>query len=99
MREPTVIQYIALVICCLVFAIIGLYFLVNFGRLFRGGIRNELLRKNTAAFLVIFFLSSSMTPLGGGFYMLLSKFGWLGTIGIEIGVTILYTAIVFNTAR
>ncbi len=99
MKEPTIIQSISLVICCLGFAMIGLYFLINFGRLFRGRIKNELLRKNVAAWLVIFFLSSAMTPLGGGFYYLLAKFGWLGTIVIEIAATILYTAIVFNTAR
>ena len=99
MKEPTLIQYIAIVFCCLVFAIIGLYFLVNFRRLFRGRIKNELLRKNVAAFLIIFFLSSAITPLGGGFFYMLTKFGWLGTFGIMIVITILYTLIVFNIAR
>jgi two-component system LytT family sensor kinase len=99
MREPTIIQQIAIVLCSLVFAMIGLYFLINFSRLFRGRIKNELLRKNVVAFLAILFLSSAMTPLGGGFYYMLAKFGWLGTIVIEIVLTILYTAIVFNIAR
>jgi sensor histidine kinase YesM len=99
MREPTAIQYIVLVFCCLVFAVIGLYFLVNFSRLFRGRIRNEPVRKNVVAALVIFFLSLASTPLGGGFYYMLAKFGWWGTLGIEVVVTILYTILVFNTAR
>jgi len=99
MKEPTIIQYIILVFCCLVFAVIGLYFLVNFGQLFRGRIKNELLRKNVAAWLVIFFLSLTITPLGGGFYFMLAKFGWPGTIAIEILVSMLYTAVVFNIAR
>jgi sensor histidine kinase YesM len=99
MREPTIFQYIAIVFCCLVFAMIGLYFLVNFGRLFRGRIRNELLRKNVAAWLVIFFLSLAITPLGGGFYYMLAKFGWPGTIAIEIIVSLVYTLVVFNIGR
>jgi len=99
MREPTAIEYILLVLCCLLFAIIGLYFLVNFSRLFRSSIKNELLRKNILAGLVIFFLSFSTTPLGGGFYYMLAKFGWPGTICIEIVVAIAYTLIVFNSAR
>lgn len=99
MQEPNIIQSIAVVFCSLVFAMTGLYFLVNFGKLFRGRIKNELFRKNIAAFLVIFFLSSAITPLGGGFYYMLAKFGWLGTIAIEILVTIVYTAVVFNIAR
>ena len=99
MREPTTIQYIILVFCCLVFAMIGLYFLVNFSRLFRGRITNELLRKNAAAFLAIFFLTSALTPLGGGFSYMLAKFGWMGTIAIEIVATMVYTVVVFNIAR
>ncbi|HEY6504591.1 MAG TPA: histidine kinase, partial [Chitinophagaceae bacterium] len=62
-------------------------------------IKNELLRKNVAAWLSIFFLSLSLTPLGGGFYYMLAKYGWLGTFGIEVGVTTLYTLIVFNIVR
>jgi len=99
MKEPTTIQYILIVKSCLVLAMIGLYFLVNFGRLFRGRIRNELIRKNVAAALAIFFLSMSLTPLGGGFFYMLAKYGWAGTIAIEVVVTIVLTLVVFNTAR
>ena len=99
MWQPTTIQYILLVFCCLVFAMIGLYFLVNFSKLFRGRIRNELFRKNITAFLAIFFLTSAMTPLGGGFGYMLAKFGWMGTIAIEIVATMVYTVVVFNIAR
>lgn len=99
MREPSALQYTILIICCLLFAVIGLYFLINFSRLFKGKIRNEIVRKNVAAFLVIFFLSIASTPLGGGFYYLLAKYGWWGTLLIEIVVTVIYTVVVFNTAR
>lgn len=40
-----------------------------------------------------------MTPLGSGFYYMLAKFGWLGTLGIQIAATALYTVIVFNLVR
>ncbi|HZI53576.1 MAG TPA: hypothetical protein VFD56_07735, partial [Chitinophagaceae bacterium] len=99
MREPTTIQFIIIVLCCLVFAVIGLYFLVNFGRLFRGSIRNEVLRKNAAAWIVIFFLSLAITPLGGGFSYMVRKFGWWGSALIEIIVSLVYTVVVYNTAR
>ena len=100
MREPTIIQYIIVVLCCLLFALIGLYFLVNFGQLFRGRIRNEVLRKNLAAWLVVLFLSLATTPLGGGgFRYMLEKFGWLGFAIIELATSLAYTLIVFNSVR
>ena len=100
MREPTIIQYTATVLCCLLFAVIGLYGLVNFNRLLRSRIRNEVLRKNAVAWLVIFFLSLATTPLSpGGFYYMLRKFGWLGFGAIEIAISLAYTIIVFNAAR
>ena len=84
MREPTTIQFILIVLCFLVFAVIGLYFLVNFRRLFRGRIRNEVVRKNAAAWIVIFFLSFATAPLGGGLFYILEKYGLLGFASIEI---------------
>ncbi|MEI9910151.1 MAG: histidine kinase [Bacteroidota bacterium] len=99
MREPSILHYITVVFSCLVISVIGLYFLANFGRLFRGRIKNEVLRKNVAAWLIIFFLSSGLTPVSGGFYYTLAKFGWWGTIGIQIAATVLYTLFVYNTVR
>ena len=101
MREPIIIQYIIVVLCCLLFALIGLYFLVNFGQVFRGRIRNEVLRKNLAAWLVVLFLSLATTPLGGsdGFRYVLAKFGWVGFAIIELATSLAYTLIVFNSVR
>ena len=99
MKEPTILVYILLVFCCLVFAVIGLFFLANFGRLFRSSIKNDLFRKNVLAWLIIFFLSSALTPLGGGFFYMLAKFGWVKTIGIQIAATVLYTLVVYNIVR
>ena len=99
MSEPSTIQLIAIAICCLVFGIIGLYFLINFGRLFRGIIKNELMRKNAAAWVVIFFLSLAATPLSGGLRYIVNKFGWWGAFLIEIVTSFAYTLVVYNTAR
>ncbi len=99
MREPTTIVYIVIVLCSLGFALIGLYILVNFRLLFRGSIRNELIRKNVAAFLVIFCLSLATTPLSGGFRYMLAKFGWGGSLIIELASSFAYTVIAYNAAR
>ena len=99
MREPPTIQFIAVVLCGLLFGIIGLYFLVNFRLLFRGRIRNEVIRKNASAWVVIFFLSLATTPLGGGLFYILEKYGLLGFVIIEIVMSFMYTVFVYNTAR
>ncbi|HEV7781360.1 MAG TPA: histidine kinase [Chitinophagaceae bacterium] len=99
MREPSVLFYAVLIICCLLLAAAGLFVLVNFGRLFRGRIRSELLRKNVVTLLAIFFLSSAFTPMGGGFFLMIGRFGWVYTILIQIGIALLYTLTVYNLCR
>src|SRR5262245_56744298 len=99
MSEPSTIQLIVIAICCLVLGIIGLYFLINFNRLFRGVIKNELLRKNVAAWVVIFLLSLAATPLSGGLGYMVNKFGWWGSILIEIVTSLAYTLVIYNSAR
>jgi sensor histidine kinase YesM len=99
MKEPTIAFYVLLVTCSLVFAVVGLFFLANFGRLFRSKIKNDLFRKNVLAWLIIFFLSSAITPLSGGFFNMLAKFGWVKTIGVQIAATFLYTLVVYNIVR
>ena len=58
-----------------------------------------MVRKNVAAWIVIFFLSLAITPLGGGFSYMVRKFGWWGSALIEIIVSLAYTLVVFNIAR
>jgi two-component system LytT family sensor kinase len=99
MKEPTIVQYVILIASCLMLATIGLYLLANFSRLFRGSIRNELLRKNIAAWLIIFCLTTAMSPMSGGFFYIIAKYGWLWAfMGQVIGTTLL-TVFVFNLAR
>lgn len=97
MKEPGFLHYAILVSVCLLMALIGLYLLANFSRLFRGTIRNEFLRRNVAAWLIIFFISAALTPMGGGFTYLVVKYGWWGTIVVEIISTIVATLLGFNT--
>lgn len=99
MKEPTFIEYVGLVTACLLLALAGLYLLANYSRLFRSSIKNELLRKNVAAWLTIFCLSTAIAPMNGGFFYIIAKYGW-GWLwaGQLIGTTLL-TLFVFNLAR
>ena len=78
---------------------IPLYLLANFGRIFRGKIKNEILRKNAAAWLVIFFLSSAISPLNGVIYLTMAKYGLLGAVLWQICAATVSTVIVFNSTR
>jgi len=99
MREPKVLEYILLIATCLLLAIVGLYLLANFSRLFRGSIKNEIVRKNAAAWIVIFCLSSAMAPMGQGFFYIIYKYGWAWTIVSSLISTTLTTLLVYNLAR
>jgi len=99
MKAPTTLEYIFLILVSLVFALAGLYMLANFSRLFRKFIKNELLRKNVAAWMIIFCMSVAMLPMNGGFFYMLEKHGWAWTIcGQFISVTA-STLIIYNLAR
>jgi two-component system, LytTR family, sensor kinase len=99
MKEPTTEQFILIVFCCLCLAGIGLFFLANYGRMFKGRIRNELLRQNVVVFLIIFFLVNSLAPVSGGFVHAINKFGWFGFIAMQAFGTLLYTLVSFNISR
>lgn len=96
MKEPTFLDYAILVTVCLAMALVGLYLLANFNRLFRGAIKNAFLRRNVAVWLVIFLLNGAMSPISGGFFYFLAKFGWLGTIGGHFVSTTVATVVGFN---
>lgn len=99
MQGPSIFDYIILILVSLIFALAGLYVLANFGRLLRNSIKNELLRKNIVAWMVIFSLSVAMTPMSGGFFYLLEKHGWGWAIGGQFISATLCTLIIFNLAR
>ncbi len=96
MKEPSNLDYVILLTVSLLFALVGLYLLANFRRIFRGSIRNELLRRNAAAWLIIFCISVGMTPMSGGFFYLLEKLGWCWAIGGQFISATLCTLIIFN---
>lgn len=96
MKEPTFLHYIILVVVCLLMGLAGLYLLINFNRLFRGIIKNDFWRRNTAAWPIIFLLNGAMSPMSGGFFYFLNKLGWLGTIGGHAIGTTVATLIGFN---
>jgi len=99
MKEPTAQDYIIIVFCSLCLAVIGLFFLANFGRMFKGRIKNEWLRQNVVVWLIIFFLASSLSPLSGGFFYTINKLGWPKFIGMQAFGCLLYTLITYNICR
>jgi len=96
MKEPTFFDYAILVTVALAMAVIGLYLLANFNRLFQGTIKNAFVRRNVAAWIVIFLLNGAMAPLSGGFFYMLKKFGWWGTITGHFITSAIATLIGFN---
>lgn len=99
MKSPTVLEYVLLVVACILFAVAGLYLLTRFGNLFKRTIRNEALRKNVAAWLIIFCFVFAMTPMNGQFFYAIKNYGiWVAVAG-EILVVTLHALLVFNNAR
>ncbi len=99
MKEPTILFYAILILSCLILAVAGLFVLANFGRLFRGSIKNELVRKNVVAWLAIFFISAAMSPMSSGFFYLLYLKGWGTVLLLELISTIADTLFIYNIVR
>lgn len=99
MKEPSILFYTILILCSLVLALVGLFILANFGRLFKGRIKNEILRKNVVAWLAIISIGAAMFPMGGAFFLVVAKHGYLGMVLYQVISTTLNTLLVYNTAR
>lgn len=97
MKEPSILEYALFVAVSLLSIVAGLYLLASFRRIFRGSIRNELLRRNVAAWFIIFCISVGMTPLSGGnFFYILYKHGMWFFIVVQLISATLCTVIIFN---
>lgn len=99
MKGPSILEYVLLIIACLLFALAGLYLMTRFSQLFRRFIRHELLRKNLAAWVIIFCISAAMLPMNGGFFYLLEKYGWCWTIGSQFISATACTLFIYNPVR
>ncbi len=99
MKGPSLIDYILLITASLLFAGLGLYLLANFSRLLKGQVRNELLRKNVLAWLVIFSLSVAMLPMSGSFFYMLEKFGWGWAVMGQLISATACTLVIYNLVR
>src|SRR5690606_8815098 len=88
-----------LIAVCLILSLIGLYLLARFNELFKGKIRNELLRKNVVAWMVTFCLSAGILPLNGHFFYIAQKLGWGWAVGSQFIISLLTTLIVYNLTR
>lgn len=96
MKEPGLVFYSLLIITCLLLLVAGSFLLARFNRLFKSSIRNELLRKNILAWLIIFCFSGSITPVSGGFFYLLTRYGWCGILLGHAASTTATTLIAYN---
>lgn len=83
----------------LLFAVAGLYMMARFRQLFRPYIRNELLRNNLVAWIIILCISIAMSPLGGGFFYLLEKYGWGMMVFSQIISATACTLFIYNPVR
>lgn len=99
MKEPTILFYTLLIIFSLTLALVGLYILANFNRLFRSRIRNEVVRKNVVVWLAICCISAGMFPMSSGFYAIIAKYGYDGMVMSHLLSTTLLTLVVYNSAR
>ena len=99
MTEPSILFLSLLIVVCLLLAMAGLFLLVNFKSLFRGSIRNEVLRKNLVAWLAIFCISGAMTPMSNSFFFILYSHGWASVINLQLVSTTAYTLFIYNAAR
>lgn len=99
MKGPTTLEYVLLIVVSLFFAMGGLFMLANFGRLLRGTIKNELLRKNIAAWLIIFCISVAMLPMSGGFFYMVERNGWGWAIVSQFISATACTLIIYNLVR
>jgi hypothetical protein len=99
MKGPSLLDYVLLIVACLLFAGIGLYILANFNRLLKSHLRNQLLRKNILAWLAIFSLSVAMLPMSGSFFYMLEKFGWGWAILGQVISATACTLFIYNLVR
>jgi two-component system LytT family sensor kinase len=99
MVEPTILSYSLLIVFCLVMALAGLFLLANFTSVFKGNIKNEIVRKNVVAWLVIFCISVAMFPMNGGFFYILGVHGYGGLLLFQLISTTANSLFVYNVAR
>ncbi len=99
MKEPGLLFYAILILTCLLLLLAGLYMLAKFKTLFKRGIKNELLRKNVVVWLIVFLLSGSLSPLGGGYFYLSYKYGFWGMLLVHAVSTTANVLFIYNVAN
>ncbi len=99
MRQPTILEFIIFITASLALAIAGFYLLANFTRLFKTTIRNELVRKNVAVWLIILCISLAISPLSNGFIYIVYTHGIAHAILIELLSTTVNALFGYNIVR
>ncbi len=99
MTEPSTLALIILIAVSLVSTLVGLYLLTVFNHIFKKSIKNEIVRKNAAAWLIILCLSTALQPMNGSILTMAAKHGWLLSIGFLLLSVTISTLLVYNIAR
>ena len=99
MLAYSIYEFLLLIFICLGMALIGLYLLTIFDKLFTQSIRPKLLRKNVAAFVVIFCITAAFLPMSSTFFYIMEKHGFWWMLAWQTGTSVLLTLIVYNLAR
>jgi two-component system, LytTR family, sensor kinase len=99
MRQPTIFEFIILITASLALAIVGLYLIANFSRLFKRNIHNELVRKNIAVWLIILCISLAISPLSSGFIYIMYTHGVGNALFLEFLSTTANTIFGYNAVR
>lgn len=99
MEKATIYQYLALVAVSIFSAVVSLYLLAGMNRLFRRSVRNELVRKNLLIWLINFFMSLALFPMGLGFTYMAAKYGWGWVIAGQFISATACTIFIYNPVR
>lgn len=96
MNNPTIWEYALLVGSCILLALLGVYLLANFRKIFRKTIRIEWLRRNIVVWIIAACIILAATPMNGELVYAIKKQGWRYALMGELIVITANTLIVFN---
>jgi two-component system, LytTR family, sensor kinase len=99
MHLPSITEYIVLIIVSIISSLISLYLLSHMNRIFKMSVRNEVLRKNLVIWLINFFMSMALFPVGLGFTYMAAKFGWFWVVASQFISATACTLFIYNPVR
>lgn len=93
------IFFVTIFAIAILLVIAGIFFLARFNTLFKGTIKDDWLRRNVLVWLIIMCFSGALWPMGGGFFYIITKYGWQGLVVGQLLSTTAFTLIGYNTVH